>query len=240
MPLAVEWVILVTATLPLAARAVTVRRATLAILALFAALISSFMAAFLALAVACQSVYLLWLDLSSNPATNGSVERTLLAVGASFGPWLLLAAAGITIAIVNQRLEPQLRLARELAPRLSPLFKTIGEFEGTRLVSIQNSALISFTTRVEGKSVIVVSSGAAEILNAAELKAVLWHELGHIRLGHHWLKLIAQTLVAIAPRLVAARVALDWLHDLCELAADDFAARRVSRDLLAETRALFD
>lgn len=244
MPLAVEWVIMVTTLVPLVGRGNRGRRRAknhpnIAIFVLFSALASAIAGAAMALLIACQSVLELWHELSDSPASHRSAEKTLLALGASFAPWILLALAGITIALVNQRLEPHIRTARALAPRIESLFTTRGRFQGVEFLAVESPAHISFTTRIHGRNAIVLSTHTLATLNQQQLDAVLWHELGHIRLGHYWLKLAAKTLSALTPRIVASRVLVERLDELAEVAADNFAARRVGRELLAETRALF-
>lgn len=247
MPLAVEWVILVTTLVPLVGRGGGGRRdcgnqnnhANMHIFVLFSALASAIFAATLALLIACQSVFALWRELSDSPADHRSTEKTLLALGASFAPWILLAVAGITMALVNQRLEPHIRTARALAPRIESLLTTRGRFQGVEFQAVESPAHMSFTTRIHGRHAIVLSTHTLATLNQQQLDAVLWHELGHIRLGHYWLKLAAKTLAALTPRIVASRVLVARLDELAEAAADNYATRRVGRELLVETRALF-
>ena len=242
MPIAVEWVILITTLVPLVGRGVRGRankHPNIAIFTLFSALASAIAAACIALLIACQSVFALWHELSDSPASHRSIEKTLLALGASFAPWILLATAGITIALVNQRLEPHIRTARALAPRIESILASRGEFHGIEYLAVESPGHISFTTRIHGRNAIVLSTHTLATLNQHQLDAVLWHELGHIRLGHYWLKLAAKTMAALTPRIVASRVLVERLDELAEVAADNFAARRVGRALLAETRALF-
>ncbi|MDE2386992.1 MAG: M56 family metallopeptidase [Actinomycetales bacterium] len=241
MPLAVEWVILVTTLVPLVGRGGRGRannHPTIVIFVLFSALASAIAGAAIALLIACQSVLALWRELSNSPASHRSAEKTLIALGASFAPWILLALAGITIALVNQRLEPHLLSARALTPRIESLFTTRGRFHGVEFLAVESPAHISFTTRIHGRNAIVLSTHTLATLTQKQLDAVLWHELGHIRLGHYWLKFAAKTLAALTPRIVASRVLVERLEELAEVAADNFAARRVGHTLLAETRAL--
>ena len=242
LPLAVEWVILVTTLVPLVVRpgrGLPSRHPNIAIFAMFSALGSAVLATALAILIAMQSVFALWQELSQSPADHRSAEKTLLAIGASFGPWILLAAAGITIAILNQRLEPHIQSARSLAPQVESLLTRRGTFEGIDYYSVESTAQLAFTTRTRGRHSIVLSTHTLATLTEQQLDAVLWHELGHIRLGHFWLKFAARTLAAITPRIVASRVLVERLEDLAEAAADNFAARRVDRTLLVETREKF-
>jgi Zn-dependent protease with chaperone function len=76
-------------------------------------------------------------------------------------------------------------------------------------------------------------------LKQEQLDAVLWHELAHIRLGHHRLKVMAQLLQSITPRIAASKTLVVELARLSEIAADNYAAKRVSREVIDQTRALF-
>lgn len=73
---------------------------------------------------------------------------------------------------------------------------------------------------------VVISVGALERLDAAELQAVLAHERSHLR-ARHDLVLEAFTMLHTAfPRWVRSEVALEQARTLVELLADDDARRR--------------
>ena len=239
LPLAIEWVVLVTTLVPIAARGRGNRHPNLAIALLFAALFSAGAACVLALAVAMESVFRLWQDLNSTPTSERDLQHTIQALGVSFAPWLMLAVAGVTIALINLKLEPQIQFAREAHPKIAQLLKPVGEFEGVEFFSVETSVLLSFTTKVSGREVIVISSGAIGSLSEGELHAVLWHELGHIRLGHNRLKLVAQLLHSLTPRIAASQTLVIELERLAEISADRFATRHVEPVLLQQTRQRF-
>lgn len=239
LPLAVEWVILITTIVPLVARGRCSRHPNIAIFALFTALLTAIVAALLALAIAAEFVFGLWQELHSTPANQRDFGHTVQSIAVSFTPWLVLAVAGITIALINLRLEPQIQAAREAHPQIAQLLSPAGQFAKREYFSVASEAYLSFTTTLNGRQVIVISTGALQNLKPEQLRAVLWHELGHIKLGHHQLKLFAQLLAAITPRIAASKTLVSELARLVEIAADNYAAKRVSRELLAETRALF-
>ena len=240
LPLCVEWAILVTSLVPLVAWRIGNKHPNIAIFSLFAALLSAVVAVLLGLWIALASLGDLWMRLSAEPASRHDPSAVGLALLTAMAPWALLALAGITIALVNLRIEPAITSAKAIHPRMVSALTTTGDFEGVRLASVPTEAAISFTTRVEGHSTIVVSTGALARLTATELEAVHWHELGHIRLSHNALKLVAQALNQVTPRIAASRVFASRLEALCELAADNFAAKRISRELLGAARAKFD
>ncbi|MEN9606327.1 MAG: hypothetical protein RL605_155 [Actinomycetota bacterium] len=239
LPLAVEWVILVTSLVPLLARNRENRHPNIAIFSLFAALTSAVLASLLALAIAVQYVVELWQKLNATSPAERDISETLQSVAVSFAPWLLLAIAGITIALINLRLEPQIQAAREAHPQLAQLLTPAGRFAGREYFSVAANAYLSFTTKLDGRQVIVISNAALASLTEEELAAVLWHELAHIRLGHHRFKVMAQLLEAITPRIAASKTLVVELARLSEVAADNYAAKHVTRELLEKARALF-
>lgn len=240
LPLCVEWVILVTSLVPLVGWRGGNKRPNLTIFSLFAALTSAVVAALAAITLAALSVVDLWTTLAAEPVSQHDAAKVLPAMLAAMAPWALLALAGITIAIVNLRIEPAIQAARQLHPRLEAAIKPAGDFHGVSTGIVQAPAVLSFTTRAGGQPTIVLSSGAIEVLSEEERDAVCWHELGHIRGRHNALKLIAQALRQVAPRIAASAVLVARLEVLCEIAADNFAVKHVSRQTLLTARAKFD
>jgi Zn-dependent protease with chaperone function len=80
---------------------------------------------------------------------------------------------------------------------------------------------------------IVVSSGALDRLEDAQLQAVLAHERAHLRHRHHLLLTAVDALAAGLFWLPAFREARRSLPLLLEMAADDIAARSCSRETVA-------
>ncbi|MFG2642470.1 M56 family metallopeptidase [Streptomyces sp. NPDC048370] len=80
---------------------------------------------------------------------------------------------------------------------------------------------------------VVVSSGALDTLTAPQLAAALAHERAHIAGRHHLLVAAAEAFATVFPRLPLARHGGTSVPLLLEMAADDRALRRCSRDALA-------
>jgi Zn-dependent protease with chaperone function len=80
---------------------------------------------------------------------------------------------------------------------------------------------------------IVISAGALAALTSGQLRAVLAHERAHLRSGHHLMLALATALAQAFPRVPLLGQARPQLAVLAEMAADDAAARRHSRDDLA-------
>jgi len=84
-----------------------------------------------------------------------------------------------------------------------------------------------------GRYHIVISSGALDALTPGQLHAVLAHERAHLRLRHHLVLSLATALSRAFPRVPLLKQAQPQLAVLAEMAADDAAVRRYSREDLA-------
>jgi len=81
---------------------------------------------------------------------------------------------------------------------------------------------------------IVLSAGALEILDNEGLGAVLAHERGHARERHGIVLLPFAAMDSLLHFIPYARHARPAVAGLLEMAADDFATRRIARHTLAE------
>lgn len=80
---------------------------------------------------------------------------------------------------------------------------------------------------------VVLSTGALATLTRAQLRAVLHHERAHIRGRHHLLTAAVGALARLLPALPLMRRLRTEVPLLLEMAADDRALRRCSREALA-------
>lgn len=76
---------------------------------------------------------------------------------------------------------------------------------------------------------IVVTTAALEVLDPAQLHAVIAHERAHQRGHHHLVAAVAEAIRAAFPAVRLFRDARDEIGELIELLADDSAARRSDR-----------
>lgn len=74
---------------------------------------------------------------------------------------------------------------------------------------------------------VVVSDGLLEGLDPDERRAVLLHEEGHVRAGHHRTLLLARSVAAALRPLPSASATLRTLEHAMEECADDYAATRI-------------
>ena len=186
IPIAIEWVILVTTASPLLliGRFENCPRIGLAIW--FAALLSSGLATALAVGIAINSIFKTYLALVAEPL--GSSEW-LATLGVSFAPWVILAVSGIALGLANQQLEPILATARQTGPMFDAALRPLMKFEGYQVMSIDLPILVA----AAAKGNVVVSTAASRSLVEAELAAVVWHEIGHLRGRHNQLKQLAES-----------------------------------------------
>jgi len=231
IPIAIEWVILVTTAAPMLVGRFD-RRPRLGLTLWFAAFLSSGLAAATAIAIAVASVFETYLNLLAEPLGSAG---WLTVLGVSFAPWFILAISGVALALTNQRLEPILASARDLGPQLDSAMRPWMTFQGYQVMRIELPIMVAAVAR--GK--ILVSTSAAHGLRENELHAVLWHEIGHLRGGHNQLKQLAGFVQSLSPWLVASQALVNEVSRLAELDADRFALRHVEAELLSATRSKF-
>jgi Zn-dependent protease with chaperone function len=232
IPIALEWVILVTTLAPVLLVGRFSKYPKLGLALWFIALLSSGIGALLALSVAVASVFSTYAKLSSSPLGSPDWQLALLL---SFAPWLILAISGIALALINQRLEPLVSTAREVTPLLDAAMKPWMAFEGRQVLTVELPVYLAAAVR--GR--ILISRVAAESLSENELEAVLWHELGHIRGRHNALRQLAALVRVLSPWLTATRALVHEVDRLIEIDADLYALRRVDSQLLRATRKKF-
>ena len=232
IPIALEWVILVTTLAPVLLVGRFSKYPKLGLALWFSALLSNGIGALLALSVAVASVFSTYAKLSSSPLGSPDWQLALLL---SFAPWLILAISGIALALINQHLEPLVSTAREVTPLLDAAMKPWMAFEGRQVLTVELPVYLAAAVR--GR--ILISRVAAESLSENELAAVLWHELGHIRGRHNALRQLAALVRVLSPWLTATRALVHEVDRLIEIDADRYALRRVDSDLLRATRKKF-
>jgi len=232
IPIALEWVILVTTLAPVLLVGRFSKYPRLGLALWFSALLSSGIGALLAMSVAVASVFSTYAKLSSSPLGSPDWQLALLL---SFAPWLILAISGIALALINQRLEPLVSTARKVTPLLDAAMKPWMAFEGRQVLTVELPVYLAAAVR--GR--ILISRVATESLSENELQAVLWHELGHIRGRHNALRQLAALVRVLSPWLTATRALVHEVDRLIEIDADLYALKRVDSQLLRATRKKF-
>ena len=174
IPIAIEWVILVTTAAPMLLTGRFNKSPKLGLAIWFAAFLSSGIATLVAVFVAVASIFETYVKLSAAPLGSAGWLQTL---GISFAPWAILAISGIALALINQRIEPLISSARDTAPMLDAALRPWMNFNGYRVMQIELPVIVAAVA----KGRILVSTAASRTLRESELHAVLWHEIGHLR-----------------------------------------------------------
>jgi Zn-dependent protease with chaperone function len=147
----------------------------------------------------------------------GSLVFVLLMVALSFAMTRSHHQALVQAARrVTGRSAPGLnRLVEDCQARLQP-----GPIE---VFAAPNQALNAYTFGLTSPKVVVVFSGLLQVMDEDELRFIIGHELGHVRLGHTWLNSLIGGMAGIpSPFMLAALLALafrGW-NRACEFSAD--------------------
>jgi Zn-dependent protease with chaperone function len=123
-----------------------------------------------------------------------------------------------------------LRHAHRITPQSAPGLADVAEETLARLqpgdvqVFVAPSRkLNAYTFGILPPKVVVLNSALLEVMDADELRFVLGHELGHVRLGHTWLNSLIGGMAGIPSPLGASALlsmAFLWWNRACEYSAD--------------------
>lgn len=228
VPLALEWLLIVTALTPLTFRGKFRSNPNLGITLWFGLFVSGIVSILATLTVSIWALFEL--------VEVGADSKLLpLELASNLGIWALLALAGITLAQINQKTEPLVQEANAIRPELAKTGVDDGFFAGFPVKRIELPMPLLFTA---GQT-IYVSSGAKSVLSELELEAALWHEVGHIRAAHQAIKTLAKFAETLTPRIRASKIMASEVDRLSELAADRFATTKVAKAVLESARAKF-
>ena len=225
--LLLEWVLLVTIAAPMFFAGRFRKVPNLGIFLWLISLLSSIAATIAAVALAGYSVF-------STYQTLQSSDDLGFVLVASFAPWVLLALAGVLIALGNQRLAPLFEVLPELGDLEGLGGRYIMNFRRARIVELEIPGYFALTR----KHTIYLSMAVFE-LPSRQLDAILRHEYGHIKLKHGLIKKLAYLIYQLLPWVVASRALKREIDVLCEHAADKYALKKVYSKDLFEARKLF-
>jgi Zn-dependent protease with chaperone function len=232
IPLALEWVILVTTLAPLLLVGKFSRHPVAGITIWLLSFVSSGISLLLAVGIAIWGYFETLGSLQQNEFGG---QEWFLSLVVSFAPWLALAVGGVSLALINQKLEPLVIAARSVEPLLNLSKTPLLGFMNIPVSTIDLPFAYAVATRRE----ILISNFVVERLTQKELEAILWHELCHVRQLHFTLKKVARLIREISPRLVASRALVNEVERLIELAADKYAIRKIDKEVLLQARSLF-
>jgi Zn-dependent protease with chaperone function len=145
---------------------------------------------------------------------------------------VLFVAVFVAIAYGMNRSQHNelLRRAHRVTPQSAPGLAIVAEETIARLqpgdvqVFVAPSrSLNAYTFGILSPKVVVLNSALLEVMDADELRFVLGHELGHVRLGHTWLNSLVGGMAGIPSPLGASALltaAFLWWNRACEYSAD--------------------
>ena len=223
----VEYVLLVTTAAPMFMVSRFNSRPNLGIASWFALFSSVVLAGVVSIGLAAWSIFETYIRLQAG-------EELWFTLLASIAPWVLLGFAGILVALANQKLAPLFTQGKRadylslIAPR--ELFK----YRRARVYELDVPNYFAFT-----KDLGIYLTKAAFELPQPQQQAILRHEYGHIALGHQTLKRITAIAIQLMPWFAVSRAFSKEVERLCELAADNYALRKVYSKDLYEARRLF-
>ncbi|MCZ0980687.1 M56 family metallopeptidase [Streptomyces diastatochromogenes] len=123
--------------------------------------------------------------------------------------------------------------ARRLRSRHAGVLRLVGRYDPALRATVLDDDRPAVYCLPGRSRRVVVSSGAVHTLTPAQLAAALAHERAHIAGRHHLLVAAAEAFAAVFPHLPLARHGGSAVPLLLEMAADDRALRRCTRDALA-------
>ena len=117
---------------------------------------------------------------------------------------------------INPRDTPRLaRLVAESAARL--------QARSVQAFVVPDDTLNAYTFGLSSPKVLVLHSALLHVMDEDDLRFIVGHELGHIRLGHTWLNSLIGGLAGIpSPFLASTLLAMAflWWNRACEYSAD--------------------
>jgi Zn-dependent protease with chaperone function len=135
-------------------------------------------------------------------------------------------AYGMNRAQHTELLRRAHRVTRQSTPELADIAKesiTRLQVKEVQFFVAPSQKLNAYTFGILPPKIVVLNSSLLLVMDASELRFILGHELGHIRLGHTWLNSLVGGLSGIPSPLGAAALlslAFLWWNRACEYSAD--------------------
>lgn len=145
-------------------------------------------------------------------------------------PLVVLLAVGLAYSASRSHHQALMRSAYAVTPQSAPGLARLAEDCTDRLQPgavqffvVRSERLNAYTFGLDNPKVVVVYSSLLDLMDADELRFILGHELGHVRLGHTWLNSLVGGLAGIPSSSVINAVLtlalLSW-NRTCEFSAD--------------------
>lgn len=230
VPLALEWVVIASTIAPLWLGLFS-KRPRLGIASWLLLFLSSGIALAAAIVVATWSVIYNFVNLENHS------QDLFLTMVYSVAPWLLFAMAGVALNLINLRVDVFVQKFKRLIAEPVLPGKHLQTFESVPVELFELNSV--FAIAISRPRKILLSSGALAELSDAELEAVLWHEYAHLAARHNDIKRLVKIVALLAGFLRASKVMSHEIDRLCEIAADQYALKRVDASVLKSAREKF-
>jgi len=142
----------------------------------------------------------------------------------------IIAAVAISYGMNRSHHNTLLRQAYQVTPRTAPALARLTA-QTARILDVDKYQVFvvparqfnAYTFGLMSPQVVVVYAPMLEVMDEDELRFVIGHEMGHIRLGHTWLNSLVGGMAGIPSPFAAAAVLtvafLSW-NRACEYSAD--------------------
>ncbi len=142
----------------------------------------------------------------------------------------IVAMVALSYAISRSHHRVLLEQALQVTPQDTPGLATLVDESVARLQAgpvrvfvAPSDTLNAYTFGLSSPKVVVLHAPLLQAMDSDELRFVLGHELGHVRLGHTWLNSLVGGIAGIpSPFLASAllTMAFLWWNRACEYSAD--------------------
>jgi Zn-dependent protease with chaperone function len=142
----------------------------------------------------------------------------------------VLVAVGFAYLANSVRHDELVRRAQAVTPTEAPALAALVrecearlQVEPVRVFVAPSPVLNAYTFGLTAPKVVVVYGSLLEVMDADELRFILGHELGHVRLGHTWLNSLVGGMAGIPSPFFALAVlylVFRWWNRACEFSAD--------------------
>jgi Zn-dependent protease with chaperone function len=142
----------------------------------------------------------------------------------------VVVMVALSYAITRSHHRALLEQARQVTPQDAPALAALVTESVARLQPgpvrvfvAPGNTLNAYTFGLSSPKVVVLHAALLQVMDADELRFVLGHELGHVRLGHTWLNSLVGGMAGIPSPFVASAIltaAFLWWNRACEYSAD--------------------
>jgi Zn-dependent protease with chaperone function len=156
-----------------------------------------------------------------------AISATATLCGSLFFVALMLAFAYVqNIAHHDALVRRAEAVTPETRPGLAALARGDAAVLGVRDIRVfiaSAPVLNAYTFGLSDPKAVVLYSGLLHVMDEDEVRFILGHELGHVRLGHTWLNSLVGGMAGIPSPFAAAVIlyfAFRWWNRACEFSAD--------------------